>query len=1424
MGQNDPSPARQDSDSAAGPSRVSVRPPIVAHHHAAAQPVPPLTGSSSWPRASTQFPQHGPGSGSNGLDIDSRVSSTVHGSPTLTWSQRLNNIAYNRTAQSQGFIWDSLDNSLEEVQEARRTRKKGPIRLLTSRKDTSYNSIRSTFRLQYAEKRKSDLRNFVSSIRLGLDYDVYKARAMALLNSKARIIFFIMMDLAVDALFCILYLVEAQYLVHKDSTPYPNPKWLFVPRPKEIWVTAVAMSSWNLMSAFIRFMFADNRWRFIFSIQTLLDTVTAIPFILSGAFLPNGQWIYVPYFLRSWSVISRLQRALSIGVDIGISDQPFDPVKAKLIALVAYFVTILYNGMAAFLYCETMFAPATETPHSVWDAFYFILITASTVGYGDITPKSLESRIVVMVFIIVALSVVPGLIAGTIETLKSSRSGGGSYIQSRGANGMAKQYLVMIGNFQSAKRVADMLSGFFNKEFSDSDVRVVFLSRSKPSKDVKTLLDMPMHKNRTTMLVGNGLDEVDLKRCQARDAGGVFIIPEQTSSGLESQDTMTTLLAWSLHIYAPNTRVFTYNLLPETESFQWGIVEQSMCISDVKQLLLAYNCRHRGTATLILNLLHPSEPANSYDDGWQAQYGDGTGNEIYVGLIPEVFVGWTFAQAAWFIFQEFQSILIGVDIYLKSDPSLGEMDPSDGPHSHEPSNMRRRKSFATKTFGQEAPCAEGRYHLTLNPGNSYRLGRQDQLIYIAQSPSDIEAIGKLTLEQYERFLRDEKGHLDSSRLDFAKAMHMYHSLRDARADARAAARSRAERRRGKKVRIQKASPQAKSGYEVLTPELASADDMVKEFVPPTRGGSLVEGRNTRSRKTASRNSRPAWNVALYDDDDDDDDDDEYEIDFLNNGRSSLDPVRSYQGGTVSHPSQRETSANQAMGQEYGVQDQETIPLSEPRFWSNAGNANTAQEQIDLAGLNNSEFYPSNYDRNAAAAAAADAALVQRQMSARQPVEELSSDGSEEPASKDHKRISAGGAALSRVAVTAFLKGKGGDNAKQGKEPLTGESTAATEAEAAAVAPKSSRPRLATLSCGNSTSVQGSFQALDGSTYVGQTSVTRSETKDLPLCHLLINPPESIKPLIRDDLSSLKNHIVVCANAGESLYRFLATLRLAQIKREDLKTIVVLTKNPLETFTAASSVLGDTGDRRDGAGLGLGVNEYGGDAGVDERAGILGASSIVVMAHSFAGLDRDEFADSTAIMAHHMIYQTLQQRGLLGRQHIIVDISERSNIRFLNMMNLNVIGSNQEIISKVSRIGTGSASSTTGGFWMTPIFASGQVLVSSLLDNVLFQAYSKTHILDLIKLCCGVRFKQAIELDQLLGIDSSNLCLIETPAQFVGKPFLRLFQTLALLYGIVPLGLYRAPDRELNNALPFVFSNPLPGILLKSTDMVYVLKS
>ncbi|ORZ22791.1 hypothetical protein BCR41DRAFT_15135 [Lobosporangium transversale] len=89
---------------------------------------------------------------SNSHDYNSPAEGSVYDS-NLTWAQRLNMMAQHKAAESQGFIWDSLDNNMEGVQEARQMRKHGLLRHFTNRKDTSYNALRSAIRLQKAEKR-----------------------------------------------------------------------------------------------------------------------------------------------------------------------------------------------------------------------------------------------------------------------------------------------------------------------------------------------------------------------------------------------------------------------------------------------------------------------------------------------------------------------------------------------------------------------------------------------------------------------------------------------------------------------------------------------------------------------------------------------------------------------------------------------------------------------------------------------------------------------------------------------------------------------------------------------------------------------------------------------------------------------------------------------------------------------------------------------------------------------------------------------------------------------------------------------------------------------------------------------------------------------------------------------------------------------
>ncbi|KAF9160445.1 hypothetical protein DFQ26_005503 [Actinomortierella ambigua] len=1422
---------------------------------------------------------------------------------------------------------------MNDVQEAKNVRRKGANRFFVRYHETSYNTLRETFRLQNSERRKSDITNLLGHLRLVLDYDLLSSKLMAFLNSRARVIVFvsggfvdIMTDLVVDVLFCILYLAEVQYwvnfLLNGDTTSYPDPNWLFVPRPHLIWAFALAMSTWNIMSAVIRFIFADNKLRFIFSIQTLLDAVTAVPFLVATAFLPGGQYLYVPYFLRSWSAISRLQRALSIGVEIGISDKPFDPVKAKLIGLLAYLVAILYNATCAFMYCEMTFVPGATTL-SILDAFYYILITGSTVGYGDITPKSYASKVVIMVFIIVALAILPGLIAGTIDTIKSSRAGGGSYSQSWGRSGNRKPYLVLIGNFQNARRVHDMLNGFFNKEFSDGDVRIVFLSRDKPSRDVKTLLGLPTYMNKATMLVGNGLDEADLKRCQVRDSKGVFIIPaEQYSSERETEDTITTLLSWSVHLHAPQTPIYSYNLLPETESYQSGIVEQSVCIPDIKQLLLAYNCRHQATGTLILNLLLPSEPAESYEYGWQAQYGDSSGNEIYMAEVPAVFVGWTFAQAASLIFQDFQSILIGVDIYLSQDVLNGtrgtfaqDTRPLQttlrrssiagvtfrnrwGSASFNPSNNgipSSSSSSASPGYGLDgkndfdismlnnASGTDKQYHLTLNPGNSYRLGSKDRLIFIAQSPNDIAAICRFTVGQYEQLIKDERGFYQETSRNFSRAMEKHIEIHAARANARAAARQRAET----KAAIRASKRRARDEMMAASPVARGADLLSRSCAPGRTAASSYAPCRETAISVVEEDPTEEWSAACPQD-------------AIEAARSEADTESAALCGLVV---ESEESCDDSDGEDHVHQDSEKQEalLAQPKDCP-------VDESVMMQTLFGSQCgkggLVSAFERNAVAAAAmmedgsstpslgSPVEELDQNLSLASAVNETQTEGLTSGATLRATSLDTDGHDYHADGVGTNGRGRGSQKSRISLVSTSSVNSAASlpmqtrsgrvggGATAGARRPKMYRK------------IHESFRTLDETTYIGQAPVARSETRDLPLYHLLIDPPKSIHSRLKKDLTRLKNHVLVCSPPGEDLYRFIATLRLAPIGSEDLKTIVVLTNGPLDeggndgddgspsaaangsgakihgnailAFPRVYWIIGNCRQRRDLV-----------------RAGLLGANRIVVMSHAKeCDGSQDEFADSVAIMANHMIHQTLYERGLLGRQSIVVELKESTNIRFLRMRpDLTELFAFKKRLSPPravcipelrppssssppsqdgtrlsstrgattampvgpgrdtpTELGLDAAASSAKPYAlgqgsglrssqvvMSPIYASGQVLVGSLLDNVLFQSYTKKHIIDLIKLCCGVRFKQASEMDQLLGVDCSHVCLVNTPTQFVGKAFLKLFQELALVHGVIPLGLFRAPDQQLGNVLPFVFTNPLPGILLRPGDQIYVLR-
>lgn len=137
---------------------------------------------------------------------------------------------------------------------------------------------------------------------------------------------------------------------------------------------------------------------------------------------------------------------------------------------------------------------------------------------------------------------------------------------------------------------------------------------------------------------------------------------------------------------------------------------------------------------------------------------------------------------------------------------------------------------------------------------------------------------------------------------------------------------------------------------------------------------------------------------------------------------------------------------------------------------------------------------------------------------------------------------------------------------------------------------------------------------------------------------------------------------------------------------------------------------------------------------------------------------------------------------------------------------------------------------------TPAYAAGNVVVDSLLSNVLLsQTYYKPDIVSVIKALCGMpgplydkdtahMLMCGTKFHSHLFKSSRHLMLVVLPPLFIGKPFSVLFESLILDHEVVALGLLRAPDENMGNELSFVYTNPVPSLILKRTDKVYVLAS
>lgn len=252
------------------------------------------------------------------------------------------------------------------------------------------------------------------------------------------------------------------------------------------------------------------------------------------------------------------------------------------------------------------------------DYMYFIIVTVSTVGYGDIAPQTEAGRIFIIVLIILSLFLIGYLTPIVSQILSTWSQYSGSYIQITDI-----KYVVVTG-YITADSVRNFLRNFIHPDWDDDYTKVLILHPDEPEFRLHTFLKKYQS---TRYFKGSVLHNEDMVRVNMGRASAAIILSPSYSQNPESEDESTLMRIVSIKTAYKNVKiiaqVFQLQSLQQVLSLPYWDSSKDViiCKDKLKFGLMAQNCLCPGISTLLSNLVYPIAHNDLVtNQRWQIEY------------------------------------------------------------------------------------------------------------------------------------------------------------------------------------------------------------------------------------------------------------------------------------------------------------------------------------------------------------------------------------------------------------------------------------------------------------------------------------------------------------------------------------------------------------------------------------------------------------------------------------------------------------------------------------------------------------------------------------------------------------------------------------------------------------------------------------
>ncbi|XP_062852166.1 calcium-activated potassium channel subunit alpha-1a [Trichomycterus rosablanca] len=404
----------------------------------------------------------------------------------------------------------------------------------------------------------------------------------------------------------------------------------------------------------LRFIAANDKLWFWLEVNSVVDFFTVPPVFVS-VYL-NRSWLGLR-FLRALRLIqfSEILQFLNI---LKTSNS------IKLVNLCSIFISTWLTAAGFIHLVENSGDPwenfQNSQPLSYWECVYLLMVTMSTVGYGDVCAKTTLGRLFMVFFILGGLAMFASYVPEIIELIGNRKKYGGSYSAVNG-----RKHIVVCGHI-TLESVSNFLKDFLHKDRDDVNVEIVFLHNISPNLELEALFKR--HFTQVEFYQGSVLNPHDLARVKIESADACLILANKYCADPDAEDASNIMRVISIKNYHPRIRIITQMLqyhnkahLLNIPSWNWKEGDDAICLAELKAGFIAQSCLAQGLSTMLANLFSMRSYIKIEEDTWQKYYLEGVANEMYTEYLSSAFVGLSFPTVCELCYVKLKLLLIAIE-------------------------------------------------------------------------------------------------------------------------------------------------------------------------------------------------------------------------------------------------------------------------------------------------------------------------------------------------------------------------------------------------------------------------------------------------------------------------------------------------------------------------------------------------------------------------------------------------------------------------------------------------------------------------------------------------------------------------------------------------------------------------------------------